>query len=283
MKLKYKAMINEHTQEEKQHKIKKVCIQMLAKFAKVCNAHNLKWWVDGGTLLGAVRDGKMIPWDDDVDVTMPREDYDELCKLALQDVNLFGRYFFQTSSTDDYFEVHAKLRDPDTCALTERECTGMHNRGMFLDIFPLDNCPNDKNVRADIAGFTRTFAKHSGIEHNEKRMPDFCAFNRVLRLIHKQNKDSNYIANMAFWRYDKKLIVLKKEWYATTKLIEFEDVIVRIPGNAAAVLKAWYGKSWRTPKNEANCHKGYVDPFNSYKHYNGITKDEFEELVKSLK
>ena len=59
-------------------KIQKNCLKLLDEFISVCDKHKLKWFADGGTLLGAMRKGKMIAWDDDVDVVMPREDYDKL-------------------------------------------------------------------------------------------------------------------------------------------------------------------------------------------------------------
>ena len=61
--------------------IKQVCMGLLKAFADVCAKYNLKWWVDGGTLLGTVRDGHMIPWDDDVDVVMLREDYEKFVEI----------------------------------------------------------------------------------------------------------------------------------------------------------------------------------------------------------
>ena len=62
--------------------INEVCLKLLNKFIEVCDAHNLNWFVDSGTLLGCVRKGKMIPWDDDIDIIMPRKDYDLLHKYA---------------------------------------------------------------------------------------------------------------------------------------------------------------------------------------------------------
>lgn len=267
---------------EKQQKIKQVCVDLLKAFIDVCLRHNLKWWVDGGTLLGTVRDGHMIPWDDDVDVVMPREDYFRLLALAERNPNMFGdRYFFQTANTDSCFEVHAKLRDKYTTALTEREYTGSHNKGMFLDIFPLDNAPELMQVREDVAGFVKTIAKHTGQDVNPQTPSYyFNALNIVLLDIHRRYKHSKYIANMAFWRYDKKLIILKKSWYEKTAAMSFEGIMVRVPYMMEEVLSTWYGPSWETPQKVNNCHKGYVDPFTSYKEYEGLTKDGFEYLTK---
>lgn len=278
--MKIKNLIAKRTEDEIRERIKNVCLGLLDKFAKVCKDYNLKWWLDGGTLLGAVRNGKIIPWDDDIDVTMPRDDYDELCQLALTDSNLFGTYFFQTGHVDNCFEVHAKLRDPNTCALTEREFGGTHHRGMFLDIFPLDNAPNDLHIRKDIAGFVRTIAKHTGQEQKfENSSKYFNMLNDVLRTIGNRYEHSGFIANMTFWRYDKNLRILKKSNYERTQTIIFEDRPCPIPSGYEQVLKSWYGTSWKIPTQVPNCHKAFVDPFNSYKHYNGCTKEDFDRLI----
>ena len=279
---KIKSLKTAHTTEEKQAQIKQVCIRMLKVFANVCAEYDLEWWVDGGTLLGTVRDGHIIPWDDDIDVTMPRKDYDVLLKIAEQTPQIFGEsYFFQTARTDKYFEVHAKLRDKSTTALTEREYQGSHNKGMFLDIFPLDNAPELLQVREDVAGFVKTVAKHTG-QDTEPQIPSFywSVLNLILKDIHTRNKHSEYIANMAFWRYDRKLIILKKSWYEKTVAMPFEDMMVPVPHMAEQVLNTWYGDSWKIPQKVNNCHRAYVDPFVSYKEYDGLTKEEFEYLIK---
>lgn len=261
--------------------VKQVCVGLLKAFADVCAKYNLKWWVDGGTLLGTVRDGHMIPWDDDVDVTMPREDYTKLLNFAEHNPDMFGdRYFFQTANTDTCFEVHAKLRDKYTTALTEREYTGSHNKGMFLDIFPLDNAPALLQVREDVAGFVKTIAKHTGQDIVMTKPEYFDILNEVLTDIHHRYESSEYIANMAFWRYDRDLIILKKSWYEKTAAMPFEDMMVPVPYMMEQVLSTWYGKSWETPQKVNNCHRGYVDPFTSYEEYNCLTKEEFEYLIK---
>lgn len=281
--MKIKDLTCEYSKEEIEKQIKKVCLGLLDAFAKVCNEQHLTWWLDGGTLLGAVRDGKMIPWDDDIDVIMPREDYDRLNQLVEVYPSLFGKYFFQTGCTDTCFEVHAKLRDPNTCALTEREFTGTHNRGMFLDIFPLDNAPDTTYFKEDIAGFARTIAKHSGQERrfeNSRARDYFSVFNDVLRHVGEQFKHTNLVANMAFWRYDKELRTFKKSDYERTVIITFEDRLCPIPVGFTYVLESLYGKSWMTPKKTVNCHKAFVDPFNSYTNYDNCTKEDFDKLFK---
>lgn len=260
--------------------IKQVCVRLLKAFSDVCTKHNLKWWIDGGTLLGTVRNGKIIDWDDDVDVVMLRDDYTKLVKLAEKNPYVFGQnYFFQTAKTDNYLETFAKLRDNNSTALTPREFSMSHNRGMFIDIFPLDNAPELLYTLDDIGGFVRTVAKHSG---QDRKLVDkeqaWSTLNRVLSQIDAQNVDSDYLMNAAFLRYTRDCLLLKKSWYDKTIMMMFENILVPVPHKMEQVLEAWYGPSWQTPTKTV--FYGYVDPFTPYKEYDSLTKDEFEYLIK---
>ena len=87
-------------------------LDLLTQFKKVCEKHNLRWFVDGGTLLGAVRHSGFIPWDDDVDIIMPYDDYCKLCSLS----NEFEEpYFLQTWKTNKGSHPFlSRLRRSDT-------------------------------------------------------------------------------------------------------------------------------------------------------------------------
>lgn len=115
-------------------------MDIFREFVRICDKHGLKYCLIAGTLLGAVRHGGFIPWDDDIDVVMMREDYDrfaELCKTELD-----PQFFYQNSETDPYyFLTYAKLRKNGTSVHEERFKDSKFHKGAFMDIFPLDNCP----------------------------------------------------------------------------------------------------------------------------------------------
>lgn len=113
---------------------------MLDTFDGLCKKHALTYWIDFGTLLGAVRHKGFIPWDDDLDVSMPIEDYRKFLQIAQQE--LPRDIFLQTSVTDPTFkESFAKLRDCYS-TITENHETEewlkkhSYHRGIFIDIFP---------------------------------------------------------------------------------------------------------------------------------------------------
>ena len=127
-------------------KVWAVQLDLLDRLQKVCIRHKLKYYACGGTMLGAVRHKGFIPWDDDIDIMMPREDYDRFCEIAPQEFH--EPYFFQTEATDPgYLLRHAKIRNSNTAAiqhaLSRYQCS--FNQGIFIDIFPLDKLPDDKN------------------------------------------------------------------------------------------------------------------------------------------
>ena len=89
------------------------------------------------------------------------------------------------------------------------------------------------------------------------------------------------VANVAFWRYDRKLVTIPMQAYDVTKTIEmpFETLTVPVPVGANQILTAWYGDDWLIPKQIANIH-GYTDPFNKYTLYDNCTQKDFENLTK---
>ena len=124
--------------DEKRKKLWAVEIDLLVEFDRVCKKHDLKYFLTGGSLLGAVRHNGSIPWDDDIDVAMFRSDYEKL--MALSDEFKYP-YFLQTPYTDKgYYFSYAKIRNSKTTGLSIPFAYQGINQGIPIDIFPLDNC-----------------------------------------------------------------------------------------------------------------------------------------------
>ena len=117
-------------------------LELLRELARRCEAASLRWYVLGGTLIGAARHGGFIPWDDDVDVGMPRPDYDRFEALAASGSDGDPRVAWQSAATEPAWPfAYGKLLlagsdvvDPSTAHLPIR-------RGTFIDVFPIDGAP----------------------------------------------------------------------------------------------------------------------------------------------
>ena len=115
--------------------------EMLGEIDKICRRHNLKYWLCSGTLLGCVRHGGYIPWDDDLDIEMLREDYEKLLKILPEE--LPEHLKLQTPDTDPgYFFQFAKVRDTRSYLEETNDYDRIFQlKGIFIDIFPYEKMP----------------------------------------------------------------------------------------------------------------------------------------------
>ena len=123
---------------------KKISLELLAYFDKVCREHDIKYSLTGGTLLGAVRHSAFIPWDDDVDVFLARPEYEKLEKAF---DNEGKRFVFANRNTQKKFNfVYSRILDTKTL-ITESPNTRNAGAGLFLDICVVDGLPNNRLLR----------------------------------------------------------------------------------------------------------------------------------------
>ncbi len=129
-----------------------VMLDLLLEFDRVCRKNGIKYMIDAGTLLGAVRHGGFIPWDNDVDVVMLREEYEKLNKIASKEFS--SPYFWQTYVTDkEHCRGFATLRNSSTTYIARFEMIGnkplfRHNQGVPIDVFICDNVPDKVEQRS---------------------------------------------------------------------------------------------------------------------------------------
>lgn len=134
--------------KDQQNRIQQLELEVLIEFDKICRRHNLKYTLAGGTLLGAVRHDGFIPWDDDVDVTMLRKDYEKFTQVYYQELN--DRLFFQSKDTDPQYQYpFSKVRIKDTIFKETFLAKYNINHGVYIDVFPIDNVYDDENKRVE--------------------------------------------------------------------------------------------------------------------------------------
>ncbi len=114
-------------------------LEMLIAIDKICRNHNIPYWLDWGTLLGAVRHGGFIPWDDDVDISMMKEDYDRFLTIAPKE--LPEQFVVQNTKTEKYYPMpFTKIVDVKSKSIDSTDIYAQSKRkhkGLWIDIFPV--------------------------------------------------------------------------------------------------------------------------------------------------
>lgn len=268
-------------------KIWAVELDLLAEFIRVCDKYGLKYYADGGTLLGALRHNGYIPWDDDIDLSMMREDYEKLCSVAVYEFK--HPYFFQTSSTDPDSEFHhAKLRNSETSAVSEIDINRSYNQGIWIDIFPLDNIPDDSELPRFIDSinecqekvfmyrnymfdykhklgegalkFLRHFVKHIYVKYIWRH---FNPFNRMCaeyesKIQEYDSSEFGRVANLSMnWYVFPKQLFWHKEWFEGERVEKFEFFDLQVPPMAENLMEKQYG-DWHKMVKGAACHSNKI-------------------------
>lgn len=237
---------------------------LLKELLRVCKKHNLRIWIDAGTLIGAVRHGGFIPWDDDIDTVMPREDYDRLCEIAPKEFK--APYFFQCMQTDRwYWTRHGQLRDTSTSMLPVNSKPRKSNNGIFIDIFVLDSIPNRaKEVYKMIRTVTRRKRVLKAAIAVMRRCPgwlydmlewdkkQFAKYERTLKRFSKP--ENRFVGKISLHERE---YLFNAEAYSDTVMLPFEGLMVPAPIGWDHVLTVNYG-DYMTPKQLPTGHGLFV-------------------------
>lgn len=135
--------------------IQKVNLETLYSFAEYCDEHGLRYWLAYGTLLGAVRHAGIIPWDDDIDVWMPRADYEKFAANFPVDQSESNYRFYCMENDPRQYDYRGIVADVRTLHTYERRITDMQY-GLHIDVFPLDY--QDEDERSRMKNAKRSFA-----------------------------------------------------------------------------------------------------------------------------
>jgi len=222
----------------------RIMLDMLVEFDAICKKHNLEYWLDSGTLLGAVRHQGFIPWDDDIDLSMPVEDYRKFKEIA--DDELSDNIFFQTRERDKAFNFdYIKLRSNRASIVEfhEKDKDIAYHQGVFVDIFPmftLSNTAFHKEYYSDVFKLIRDTSAVSLHTPNGKNMPK--AREKLvasLASMHQgwENEENKVIyggemPDVAAWFDQKRIFPLKK--------IKFEGLEFPVPHDPDHYLGSIY-------------------------------------------
>jgi len=269
---------------EKRKEIWKIELELLQKLIDVCDKYHLQYFIMAGSLIGVVRHEGFIPWDDDIDVGMLREDYNKLLKIAENEFQ--DDIFFQTPYTDTLYRGHAQLRMNGTTAILPNELEYQYNQGIFLDIFPFDEYPNSKRAfwiqKFRCKFLTKIMSTYYRPKHEsiKGKLFYYCLVKPIVSLFgfttlyrHYEKVCSKYngrgcgeMSNLSFI-YGREKYVIKKSNLQEFKKAIFEDVEVIIPVKYDEILKRIYGDYMKF-KKVSSTHGGVIfDPEKSYKDF----------------
>lgn len=126
--------------------IKAIELEIFDEFLRIANKHNLTYFLTAGTCLGAVRHSGFIPWDDDIDVGMPRSEYERFEQIAKEELD--DRYVYQTMDSEPGCGfIFGKIRAKDTILSEYYSYFLPMSQGVWLDIFPFDEMPDDDHIQ----------------------------------------------------------------------------------------------------------------------------------------
>ena len=236
-------------------------------FHEFCEEHNLRYYLHFGTLIGAVRHKGFIPWDDDIDITMPAPDYIKLGKLFPKECGVFWNSVFNEQLEDLPISTLSKIENKEIFT----ECRIFPIRawmGMGIDIFPL--CGYPKEVKEQIA-FRQEFMYWKNVWSEKVVLPygtDRYSIETHKELFEKMNEmlmryDYDTAENVGVGFFGKFYPqprdgsgAMPKEWFEQSVLKEFEGEVYRAPIEYDKVLKKWYGDYMQLPPMENRVPQG---------------------------
>ena len=263
-----------------------ILLQILDWYHNFCVKKQLRYYVLGGTLLGAVRHHGFIPWDDDVDVGMPRRDYERFITLMAGQAN--GRYIAETADKNiPYFYPFAKLYDTHTTLIEQLRYP--IKRGIYIDIFPLDGIGDDMNEAEKnyaqiykymnlllaarcVVDSHRVWYKNAVIPFAHMIFPTQKSVHRLVQSIEnickRHDFDTSAIVGNLVGAWGKREFV-KREYFGTPKEYKFESITVYGVEQPDKYLTHVYGDYMQLPPEEKrvshhsyiyrDLHKSYLD------------------------
>lgn len=255
-------------------------LDLFAEFVRVCEKHRWKYFALGGTLLGAVRHSGFIPWDDDIDLIMPRGDYDQLIEVG--ESEFLHPYFFQCPRTEHgFWRSHVQIRNSLTTGYIDDDAERPCNKGIFIDIFVLDEVPRGAILRRAYKKKAEMMSRLAMIGMNaelpdwqplapskaiKKKLSDaiikgekygdwFDKYNAYLGRY--RGTGSNLVGHTSFGFCEAS--VWDKAWYEDTVQLDFEMMSICCPKQWHEVLSRYFGPDYMViPPDLPNSMHGAV-------------------------
>lgn len=257
--------------DEQLNKLHDTLLEILDYIVSICEDNDIEYYLVYGSALGAYRHHGFIPWDDDLDIAMPRKDYEKFLQCIK---NTKDKYNIQNQDNEPkYFLIFSKVRKSGT-RFIEQYIEGIyHNNGVFIDVFPLDGIKENHSIQFKLKYSFIRYLRHilmfnscrALFKKKEKGImyfldwiissPSLIISKRILiRLIDRLR--INYHSEVTYWgEYDDGRILNREIYYPPRKLI-FEGKKYNVPNRIEDYLLACYGKNYMQlpPENKRVTH-----------------------------
>lgn len=271
--------------------IKDCLLKLLDKVVAVCDEHGLRYYLAGGSVLGAIRHKGFIPWDDDIDIYLFREDYEKIQKLPASVWGDEFRLAFYTN-TPNYTYDFIKIELTNTSVI-ERYHPNYHG-GVFLDIFPLDFVPNDLEKREQQLSSVKPLTQIY-VDAFIKNDSDCSSLWELIALkwLRFRNRDKHVLYQWESLVGIKDVVDLTDvvdyhspwkhrpmpfEWISEGVYVEFEGKNYRVPSNYDAYLRHVYGNYMQLPPEDKRV--GHSFDFVDYDRR--LTSQEADDVFKAM-
>ena len=258
------------------NELKAIQLGILKEVKRFCDNNKINYMLIDGTLLGAVRHKGFIPWDDDIDIAMTRENYDKFSKMFNASVN--KRYSFHCYENDKtYAYPMGKVYDDNT-VLYEMGRKNGYKIAVYIDVFVFDSIPDNSKIikrlckRRDFYLHLRTLQKSTEHKGNCIRRAIVYAIGKILSFIPTRFLTGKVVNNGKKFRYDRKTscygsltddfyVVMKKELLDSVVKLEFEDELFSVPIGYKEFLESVYGDYMTPPPEDKRIAHHRIDAF----------------------
>ncbi len=233
---------------------------------RICQKHGLQYFIMGGNLIGAIRNKGFIPWDDDLDIAMMREDYDKFLNIATKEMD--EKFLVDNAeNNENYYLPFAKVRMRDSLYEEPEQKDYQGPKGIWIDIFPLDNASKENSLLIqlqtflkEIIHFVNAIKANVTTEKNPivKKIIKFIftpiSIKKLARLQQRimkwnTNEKAKYCISFGAKYGMRKQTMLKSVFLPTTQL-EYEGKMYEAPGNYEFYLKRVYGDYMTLPPED---------------------------------
>lgn len=264
------------------NEIKKIELNLLVEFDKLCKANNLYYVLCGGTLLGAIRHKGFIPWDDDIDVLMPRPDYEKLLHMSNSELSKFLPTYIKMISWKNKTSNYPFIKMVDSrTKISEKFYKSDKEAHIWMDIFPIDGNPENKKDLSELYFKSKRMRKILMLKYARlgegKNLFKKCSkyiLKPVLKIINTYSlcckidenakcydfNTSKYIGGVV-WGYGPQESI-EKESFLNPISVEFEGYFFNAPSNYDQYLKGLYNNYMELPpieKRETHSFIAYIE------------------------